>query len=102
MMSRKDGVSQIIKALVTVVTLVALTGGFCVITAALDDVCGLTRGAGDAVWPASCTDRLITLHLIEQIRDVDLYHWTPMRAWDIGWRQYTTSSHSTTLESNKS
>jgi hypothetical protein len=52
MMSRKDGVSQIIKALVTVVTLVALTGGFRVITATLDDVFGLTRGAGDAVWPA--------------------------------------------------
>ena len=52
MMSRKDGVGQIIKALVTVVTLVALTGGLRVITAALDDVCGLTRGAGDAVWPA--------------------------------------------------
>ena len=52
MMARKDGVGQIIKACITVVTLVTLTGGFRVITAALDDVFGLTRGAGDAVWPA--------------------------------------------------
>ena len=48
-MSRNDGVGQIIKACITVVTLVALTGGFRVITAALDDVCGVTRGAGDTV-----------------------------------------------------
>jgi hypothetical protein len=52
MMSRKNGVRQIIKALVTVVTLVALTGGSRVIKAALDDVFGLTRGAGDTGWPA--------------------------------------------------
>jgi len=51
MMSSKNGVSQIIKAFVTVVTLVALTGGFCIIKATLDDVFGLTRGAGDTVWP---------------------------------------------------
>ena len=38
MMARKNGVGQIIKACVTVVTLVALTGGFRVIKAALDDV----------------------------------------------------------------
>src|SRR5262249_18176747 len=102
MMSRKDSVSQIIKALVTVVTLVALTGGFRVITATLDDVFGLTRGAGDAVWPASCADRLIAPHLIDQILNVDLHRWTPVRGWNMGWDQYTTSSHSTTLESNKS
>jgi len=52
MMSRKDGVGQIIKALVTVVTLVALTGGLRIIKAALDDLCGLARGAGDTIWPA--------------------------------------------------
>jgi hypothetical protein len=51
-MSRKNGVGQIIKACVTVVTLVALTGGFRVIKAALDDVFRLTRGAGDTIWPA--------------------------------------------------
>jgi len=45
MMARKDGVGQIIKALVTVVTLVALTGGFRVIKTTLDDFFGLTRGA---------------------------------------------------------
>ena len=52
MMPRKDGAGQIIKASVTVVTLVALAGGFRVITAALDGVFRLTRGAGDTVWPA--------------------------------------------------
>ena len=102
MMAGKDGVGQIIKALVTVVTLVALTDGFSVIKATLDDVFGLTRGAGDAVWPASCADRLIAPHLIDQILDVDLHRWTPVRGWNMGWHQYTTSSHSTTLESNKS
>jgi len=53
MMAGKNGVGQIIKACGTVVTLIALTGGFRVITAALDDVFRLTRGAGDTVWPAS-------------------------------------------------
>jgi hypothetical protein len=52
MMTRKDGVSQIIKAFVTVVTLIALTSGFRVIKAALDDLFRLTKGAGDTVWPA--------------------------------------------------
>src|SRR5262245_37672285 len=79
MMSSKDGIGQIIKALVTVVTLVALTGGFRVIKAALDDVLGLTRGAGDTVWPAYVAYRLITLHLIDELRDVDLHRWTPVR-----------------------
>ena len=51
---------QIIKAYVTVVTLVALTGGFRVIKAALDDVCGRTRWTRDAVWPAQLADGLIT------------------------------------------
>jgi hypothetical protein len=49
MMSSKDGVGQIIKAFITVVTLVALTGGLRVIKATLDDVFALTRGAGDTV-----------------------------------------------------
>jgi hypothetical protein len=52
MMSGKNGVRQIIKTCVTVGTLIALTGEFRVITAALDDLCGLTRWTLDAVWPA--------------------------------------------------
>ena len=71
--------SEIIKASVTVVTLVALTGWFRVIKAALDNVFGQTRGAGDTIWPASFAYRLITLHIIDQIRDVDLQRWTPVR-----------------------
>jgi hypothetical protein len=38
-----------------------LTGRFCVIKATLDDLCRLTRGAGDTIGPAQFTDRLITL-----------------------------------------
>src|SRR5712664_2886654 len=102
MMARKDGVGQIIKASVTVVTLVALTGRFRVIKTTLDDVCGLTRGAGDTVRPASFAYGLITRNLIDQILDVDLHRWTPVRGWNMGSHQYTTSSNSTTLESNKS
>src|SRR5215471_12070825 len=102
MMSRKNRVRQIIKAPITVMTFIALTGGFRVIKAALDDVCGRTRWTRDAVWPAQIADGLITLHLIDQIFDVDLQRWTPVRGWDMGGHQYTTSSHATTLESNKS
>src|SRR5262252_7771534 len=73
MMSGKDGVSQIIKAFVTVVTLIALPGGFRVIKAALDDLGGLTRWAGDTIWPAQLTDGLITLDIIDEILDIDLH-----------------------------
>jgi hypothetical protein len=102
MMSSKHGVRPIIKALVTVMTRVALTGGSHVIKAALNDVYGRTRGAGDPVWPASCAYRLIILHIIDEMFDVDLHHWTPVRGWKMACHQYTTASNSTTLESNKS
>ena len=101
-MSSKDGVGQIIKACVTVATLIALPCWFRVIKAALDDVLGLTRWTRDTIWPAQLTDRPITLYLIDQILDIDLQRWTPVRGWDMGGHQYTTSSHATTLESNKS
>ena len=65
MMARKNGVGQIIKAFVAVVTLVALTCRFRIIKAALDDLFGLTRGAHNAVWLAHLADGLITLHLID-------------------------------------
>jgi hypothetical protein len=61
MMSGKDGVGQIIKAFVIVATLIALPYRFRVIKTTLDDLCGLTRGAGDAVWPASFADCLTYL-----------------------------------------
>src|SRR6266446_2443777 len=73
MMSGKDGVSQIIKAFVTVVTLIALTGRLRVIKAALDDLVGLTRWAGDTIWPAQLTDGLITLDIIDEMLDIDLH-----------------------------
>src|SRR5215510_12511503 len=102
MMSGKDGVGQIIKAFVTVVTLIALTGRLRVIKAALDDLVGLTRWAGDTSWPAQLTDGLITLDIIDEILDIDLHGRTPVRDREMGCRQYTPSSPATTLESNKS
>src|SRR5467141_1683178 len=102
MMSSKDGVGQVIKACVTVVALRALTGRFRVINATLDDVFGLPRGTPDAVGPAQLTNRLRTLDIIDEILDVDLHGWTPVRARGMGCRQYTPSSHATTLESKKS
>src|SRR5712671_5090737 len=99
MMSSKDGVGQVIKACVTVVALIALTGRFRVINATLDDVFGLPRGTHDAVGPAQLTNRLITLDIIDEILDVDLHGWTPVRARGRGCRQYTPSSNATTLES---
>ena len=79
MMSGKNGVCQIIKAFVTVGTLIALTCGFRVIKTALNDLFGLTRWALDTVWPAQLAYRLITLNIIDQMLDIDLHHWTPIR-----------------------
>jgi len=50
-MAGKDGVGQIIKAFVTIATLIALTIWFRVIKATLDDMLRLTNGALDTVWP---------------------------------------------------
>src|SRR5215472_14773870 len=102
MMASKDGVGQVIKAFGAVVALIALTGRFRVIKATLDDVFGLTRGTRNAVGPAQLTDRLITLDIVDETLDVDLHGWTPVRDRGMGWRQYTPSSHATTLESNMS
>src|SRR5437899_6756715 len=102
MMSSKDSVSQVIQASVTVVTLIALTGWFRVIKAAFDHMLRLTRGTLDAIRPAQLTNRLITLHIIDEILDVNLHSWTPVRDRGMGWRQYTLSSNATTLESNMS
>jgi hypothetical protein len=71
MMASKNGVGQIIKACVTAMTLIALTGGFRVIKAALDDLCRLTRWTCYTVWPAQLADGLITLHIINQMLDID-------------------------------
>ena len=83
-MAGKDGVSQIIKTFVTVVALIALTVEFRVIKAALDDLFGFTRGAVHAVCPAQFTDGLITLRIIDEILDVDLHAWTPVRDRGMG------------------
>jgi len=80
MMACKNGVRQIIKAPMTGMTLITLTGRFRLIKAALDDLGGLTSWTCDAVWPAQLTGGLITLHVINEIRDIDLHHWTPVWA----------------------
>src|SRR6266851_6818011 len=90
--------TTIIKVCVAVSTLIALTGGFRVIKAALDDLLGLTRGARDAVGPAQLADGLITLHIIDQILDINLHRWTPVWDQGRGWHSYTSPSNSTTLE----
>ena len=72
MMSGKNSVRQIIKASVTVMTLITLTGGFGIIKALLDDLYGHTRGTRDALWPAELADGLITLHIIDETLDIDL------------------------------
>ena len=79
MMASKDGVGEIIKAGVTVVTRIALTGGFRVIKTALDHLWGFTSGACDSLWPAQLAEGLRTLHVIDEILDVDLHRWTPVR-----------------------
>jgi hypothetical protein len=52
MVTGKHGVGSIITACIAVFTRRALTGGFRIITTALDDLCGCTSGARDAIWPA--------------------------------------------------
>jgi hypothetical protein len=54
-------------------TLIALTGRFRIITATLDDLFRLTRGAHNAVGPAQLADGLITLHIIDEILNVNLH-----------------------------
>jgi len=101
-MSSKDRVGPIIKAFITVVTLLTLTSRFCIITAAFDHRLRRTRGTCDAIGPAQLTNGLITLHVIDEMLDVNLHDWTPVRDREMGWRQYTPSSNATTLESKKS
>ena len=83
MMSCKNSVCQIIKTFVTVGTLIALTCGFRVIKAALDELCGLTRWALDSVWPSRLVHRLLTLTIIDQILDVALQRRTPIMGWEM-------------------
>jgi hypothetical protein len=93
MMSGKNGVRQIIKTCVTVGTRIALPGGFRVIKAALDDLLRLTRRALDAIWPAQLADGLITLHIINQMLNIDLQPWTPVMGWEMGCGELTPSSN---------
>ena len=55
-----------------------------------------------AFWPAQLVYGLITLNIIDQILDIDLQRWTPVRVRAMGYPQCTPSSNSTTLESNMS
>ena len=53
-------------------TLIALACRFGVIKATLDNLRGLTSWARDAIWPTQLADGLITLPIIDQLRDIDL------------------------------
>ena len=77
----QNGVCQIITAFVAVGTLIALACRLGVIKATLDNLFGLTSWALDAVWPAQIADSLITLNIIDEILDIDLHRWTPVRVW---------------------
>jgi hypothetical protein len=87
----KNSVGQIIEAFVTVVTLIALTSWFRVVKATLDDLVRLTRGARNAIWPAQLADGLIALGIINEILDVDLHGWTPVRGRRMRWHLYITN-----------
>jgi len=91
-----------IQALGTVMLGRALPVGFRVLNAALADVCGLTRGVEDTIWPASFADRLITLTIIDEKLEVDLHGWTPVSDRRMGGPPCAPSSHATPPESNKS
>jgi hypothetical protein len=75
---------------------------FFVITAALDDLFRLTSWARDPIRPAQLVDGLIALDIIDEMLDVDLHGWTPVKDRRMGWHQCTPSSHATPPESNKS
>jgi hypothetical protein len=79
MVTDKHGVGSIIKACIAVLTRIALTGGFRIITTALDGLYGCTSGARDALWPASCADGLLALHILDEMLDVDVHYWTPVK-----------------------
>ena len=83
-MAGKNRVGQIIKACVTVVALIALMSWFHAIKATLDDSLRRTRGARDAIRPAQLADGLITLDIIDEMLDVDLHGWTPVRDHRMG------------------
>jgi hypothetical protein len=61
-----------------------------------------TRGTGDAIWQTPLPHGLITLDVIDQVCDIDLHRWTPVRGRRMGWHQYISSSHATTLASTMS
>jgi hypothetical protein len=102
MVTGKKSVGSIIKACIAVLTRRALPGGFRIITTALDDLCGCTSGARDAIWPASCADGLIPLHILDEMLDVDLHYWTPVKGRYMSWHPVYTILTSTTLASHKS
>src|SRR5712691_3008300 len=100
MMLSKNSSGQIIKAGVAGGTPIVLPCAFRVIKAVLDDLCGRPRWTLDPFWPAQLASGLITLHISDEILDIDLQCWTPVRGWDREGHQCTPSAHATTLESN--
>jgi hypothetical protein len=52
-----------------------------------------TRNQFDAIWPALLADGLITLHIIDQILDIDLQRWTPVMGGEMGCGEFIPSSN---------
>jgi hypothetical protein len=102
MVTGKNRVGYIIKACIAVLTRRALTGGLRIITTALDDLCGCTSGARDALWPASYVDGLLTLHILDEMLDVDVHSWTPVKGRHMISHPVSTILTSTTLASHTS
>src|SRR5215470_10037326 len=91
--SGKAGVRQLIKTRVTVGTRIALASRCCVITATFDARLGLPSWAHNAVWPRTSRTISRTLHLIDQLRDIDLHCGIPIMGGEMGTRQFTPCSH---------
>ena len=66
--------------------LIALTGRFGITKARLDHVLRRTRGTCNAIGPTPLANGLITLRVIDEILDVALLVWTPVRDGGLRWR----------------
>jgi hypothetical protein len=70
-MAGEDGVGEVVEALATLATLVALAERLGVVSAVLDDRVGRASRASDAVGPADIPDGVETLGVVEEILDID-------------------------------
>src|SRR6266545_2745612 len=74
-MAGEDRPGQVIEEFLTGLTPVALPLGLGRIVTLLGDLRGVTMGTGDALGPAQVADRLETLHVVDEVLDVDHRPW---------------------------